>query len=219
MKKAIHILGRKQSMINQYIAELRDVEIQKDSLRFRRNLERIGEIFAYEISKTLEWEQTEVTTGLGIANCEVLQSYPVIATILRAGLPMHQGLLNYFDRAENAFISAYRKHHKNGRFEIKVEYSSSPSLDDKVLILGDPMLATGSSMVLAYKELIRKGKPKHTHIVAVLASIQGVEYLKRNVLNDDFTLWVGAVDTELTAQAYIVPGLGDAGDLAYGSKL
>jgi len=214
----IHILSQKQSLINQYIAEVRDVEIQKDSLRFRRNLERLGEIFAYEISKTLEWEQQEVITSLGVASAGVLRAQPVIATILRAGLPLHNGLLNYFDHAENAFISAYRKHHKDGRFDIQVEYSSSPALDDKVLILGDIMLATGSSMVLAYKELVRKGKPRHTHIVAILASIQGLEYLKKHILNDGFTVWLGAVDDELTARAYIVPGLGDAGDLAFGSK-
>jgi len=214
----IHILSQKQSLINQYIAEVRDVEIQKDSLRFRRNLERLGEIFAYEISKTLDWEQQEVITSLGVASAGVLRAQPVIATILRAGLPLHNGLLNYFDHAENAFISAYRKHHKDGRFDIQVEYSSSPALDNKVLILGDIMLATGSSMVLAYKELVRKGKPRHTHIVAILASIQGLEYLKKHILNDGFTVWLGAVDDELTARAYIVPGLGDAGDLAFGSK-
>lgn len=215
----IHILSEQHSLLNQYIAELRDVEIQRDSLRFRRNMERVGEIFAYEISKKLEWEEQDVLTSLGVARCEVLKNQPVIATILRAGLPLHQGLLNCFDRAENAFISAYRKHHKNGRFDIQIEYSSSPSLDDKILIMGDPMLATGSSMVLAYRELIRKGKPAHTHVVAVVASIQGIEYMKRHLLNDTFTLWLGAVDDELTAKAYIVPGLGDAGDLAFGSKL
>lgn len=215
----IHVLGHKHSLLNEYIAEVRDVEIQKDSLRFRRNMERLGEIFAYEISKTLAWEEQEVITSLGVARCERLVNQPVIATILRAGLPMHQGVLNYFDRAENAFVSAYRKHRKDGRFDIQIEYTSSPSLDNKVLILGDPMLATGLSMVLAYKELVRKGKPAHTHIISVVASIQGVEYLKRHLLNDDFTVWLGIVDDELTAKAYIVPGLGDAGDLAFGSKL
>jgi uracil phosphoribosyltransferase len=215
----IHVLGHKHSLLNEYIAEVRDVEIQKDSLRFRRNMERLGEIFAYEISKTLAWEEQEVITSLGVARCERLVNQPVIATILRAGLPMHQGVLNYFDRAENAFVSAYRKHRKDGRFDIQIEYTSCPSIDNKVLILGDPMLATGSSMVLAYKELVRKGKPLHTHIISVVASIQGVEYLKRHLLNDDFTVWLGTVDDELTAKAYIVPGLGDAGDLAYGSKL
>ncbi len=215
----IHILGNKRSILNQFIAELRDEDIQKDSLRFRRNMERVGEVFAYEISKTLEWESRDVTTTLGVAQCEVLKDQPVIATILRAGLPLHQGLLNYFDKAENAFISAFRKHRKDGRFDIQIEYSSSPSINEKVLIMGDPMLATGSSMVLAYKELANKGVPRHTHIVSVVASLEGVEYLKKHLLSDAFTLWLGAVDDELTARAYIVPGLGDAGDLAFGSKL
>lgn len=214
----IYILGKKSSLLNQYIAEVRDSEIQKDSMRFRRNLERIGEIFAYELSKKLVWEKREVITSLGVAECEFLKEQPVIATILRAGLPLHQGILNYFDKAENAFISAYRKHHKNGKFDIQIEYSSSPLLDDKTLIISDPMLATGSSMRLAYKELTQKGVPKHTHIVTVIASIQGLDYLKRNLLNSNFTIWAGAVDDELTAKAYIVPGLGDAGDLAFGNK-
>ncbi len=214
----IHVLGKKSSLLNQFISEVRDAEIQKDSMRFRRNLERIGEIFAYELSKKLEWEKKEVITSLGVAEGETLKEQPVIATILRAGLPLHQGILNYFDKAENAFISAYRKHHKNGRFDIQIEYSSSPDLEGKTLILSDPMLATGSSMRLAYKELTQKGVPAHTHIVTVLASLQGLEYLKRNLLNDKFTVWAGAVDDELTAKAYIVPGLGDAGDLAFGSK-
>ncbi len=215
----MHNLGKKGSLLNQYIAELRDVNIQKDSMRFRRNMERVGEIFAYEISKTLEWEEKEVITSLGSANCLVLKNQPVIATILRAGLPMHQGILRFFDQAENAFISAFRKHHKNGRFDIQVEYTSSPDITNKVLILSDPMLATGSSMVLSYKELIRKGIPRHTHFVSAVASVQGIEFLKKNIVREKYSLWVGAVDDELTAQAYIVPGLGDAGDLAFGSKL
>ncbi len=215
----IHILGNNSSLINQYIAEMRDVKVQRDSLRFRRNMERVGEIFAYEISKILEWEKREIITSLGVANCETIKSQPVIATILRAGLPLHQGLLNAFDKAENAFISAYRKHRKDGRFDIKVEYVSSPSLEDKVLIINDPMLATGASMVLSYKELCHKGQPKHTHIVSILASNQGVEYLRKNMPDENYTLWLGALDDELTAKAYIVPGLGDAGDLAFGSKL
>lgn len=215
----IHLLGKKHSLLNQYITEMRDVEIQKDSLRFRRNMERAGEIFAYEISKTLEWDTREVVTTLGVAQGEVLRQQPVIATILRAGLPLHQGILNYFDQAENAFISAYRKHHKDGRFDIQIEYSSSPDLNGKTLIMGDPMLATGASMVLSYRELIRKGIPAHTHIVSVVASVQGLEYLKKHLLNERFTVWLGALDDELTAKAYIVPGLGDAGDLAFGSKL
>ncbi|MBW6499006.1 MAG: uracil phosphoribosyltransferase [Bacteroidales bacterium] len=215
----IHYLGKTSSLLKHFIAEVRDVEIQKDSLRFRRNMERLGEIFAYEISKTLGWKQQEVITSLGSAQCEVLAEQPVIATILRAGLPLHQGILNFFDRAENAFISAYRKHHKNGRFDIQIEYISCPNLDGKDLVISDPMLATGASLVLTYKELLQKGKPRHTHIVAVLASAQGVEYIKKHLPTDDYTLWLGEVDDELTAKAYIVPGLGDAGDLAFGSKL
>ncbi len=215
----IHILENQESLLSQYIAEVRDVEIQKDSMRFRKNMERLGEIFAYEISKKLNWENKEVITPLGEAQCKVLKEQPVIATILRAGLPMHQGILNYFDRAENAFISAYRKHHKNGSFTIQIEYASCPPIDQKVLILSDPMLATGASMVLTYKELLLKGRPSHTHIVSILASAQGIDYVKKHLPSGSFTLWLGAVDDELTAKAYIVPGLGDAGDLAYGSKL
>jgi uracil phosphoribosyltransferase len=215
----IHILGNKSSLINQYIAEMRDIQIQQDSLRFRRNMERAGEIFAYEISKTLTWTTREVVTTLGEARCEVLENQPVIATILRAGLPLHQGLLNSYDRAENAFISAYRKHRKDGRFDIKVEYVSGPSLEGKTLIISDPMLATGASMVLSCKELMRKGEPYHIHIVAILASNQGVEFIQKNMSGDNYTIWLGALDDELTAKAYIVPGLGDAGDLAFGSKL
>ncbi len=215
----VHIFEKQDSLVSQYISEVRDVEIQKDSMRFRRNMERLGQIFAYEISKKLNWKETMVTTSLGEAHCKVMKEQPVIATILRAGLPMHQGMLGYFDSAENAFISAYRKHHKNGKFTIQIEYTSCPELDDKVLILNDPMLATGASMVLTYKELLEHGKPSHTHIVSILASVQGVEYVKKNLPAGSFTLWVGAVDDELTAKAYIVPGLGDAGDLAYGNKL
>ncbi|MFP4289308.1 MAG: uracil phosphoribosyltransferase [Bacteroidales bacterium] len=215
----VHIFEKQDSLVSQYISEVRDVEVQKDSMRFRRNMERLGQIFAYEISKKLQWKKTMVTTSLGEAQCKVIKEQPVIATILRAGLPMHQGMLGYFDSAENAFVSAYRKHHKNGKFTIQIEYTSCPELDDKVLILNDPMLATGSSMVLTYKELTENGKPAHTHLVSILASVQGVEYVKKNLPSGSFTLWVGAVDDELTAKAYIVPGLGDAGDLAYGNKL
>lgn len=215
----VRILGKENSLLTEYFAEIRDVEIQKDSLRFRRNIERISEIFAYEISKTLKYEAKEVTTSLGIAEVPTIKQQPVVASILRAGLPMHFGFLNFFDRAENAFISAYRKHHKDGRFEIKVEYSSSPDLNDKVLILLDPMLATGSSMYLTYKELLKNGKPSHTHIVSIIASLEGVEYMKKMTSSSDVTLWMGSVDDELTAQSYIVPGLGDAGDLAFGNKL
>ena len=213
-----NILGNYNSLISVFIAELRDIEIQKDSMRFRRNLERLGEIFAYEISKTLEYVENEVVTPLGIAPCKVLKTQPVIATILRAGLPVHQGLLNYFDKSENAFISAYRKHHKDTSFEIKIEYLSSPSLDDKVLIICDPMLATGQSMLLAYKALLKMGKPKHVHIIGLIASLEGLNYIKSH-FPDNTTFWLGAVDDELTVKSYIVPGLGDAGDLAYGKKI
>jgi len=215
----IHILGNQDSLLNQYIAEVRDVELQKDSMRFRKNMERLGEIFAYEISKQLQWEDKEVITPLGDSQCKVLKSQPVIATILRAGLPMHAGMLNFFDQAENAFISAYRKPHKNGSFTIQIEYASCPDLDNKILLLSDPMLATGASMVLTYKELLQKGKPRHTHIVSILASAEGVDYVKKHLPTGSFTMWLGAVDDELTAKAYIVPGLGDAGDLAFGNKL
>ena len=215
----VHILSQTSSIFNQYISEIRDVQIQKDPIRFRRNLERMGEIFAYEISKELEYEKTVTTTPLGEAEAMVLKEQPVISTILRAGLPLHTGILNIFDRAQNAFVSAYRKHHKDNTFDINIEYLSSPNLNDKILIVTDPMLATGSSMVLACKALLSKGMPKHIHIVSAIASRQGVDYLKLNMPIQNFTLWIGTVDEELTAQSYIVPGLGDAGDLAYGEKL
>jgi uracil phosphoribosyltransferase len=213
----VHNLSRSNSIINQFVRELRDVEVQKDRLRFRRNLERIGEIFAYEISKTMDYQMEEVTTPLGLSEVSVLTEQPIAGTILRAGLPLHQGILNYFDHADNAFISAYRKHHKDGSFDIKLEYISTPSLTNRVLILADPMLATGASIVMTYKALLEKGIPKHTHIVCALASLQGIEHVKSH-LPADVTIWAGAIDEELTAQAYIVPGLGDAGDLAFGIK-
>lgn len=214
----IYNLGQQNSILNDFVSEVRDAEIQKDSMRFRKNLERIGEIFAYEVSKKMDFETREFTTSLGVAEVPVLSQQPVIATILRAGLPFHQGILNFFDRAQNAFVSAYRRHHKSGKFDIQIEYSSSPSIEDKFLILSDPMLATGASMHLTYKQLLENGKPRHTHLVSIIASAQGIEYLKRHMTEDTYTLWVAAVDDELTAQSYIVPGLGDAGDLAYGSK-
>ncbi len=214
----IHILGNQNSLFNEFLSEIRNSDVQGDSLRFRRNLERIGEIFAYEISKTLRYEEQEITTPLGIANMSLPVSQPVLATILRAGLPLHQGLLNYFDKGENAFITAFRKYEKDGTFDIEIDYLSSPSIEGKTLILADPMLATGQSMVLAYEELLGKGKPAHTHIVSIIASRQGLEYLQQHLSPTDCTLWVGAIDEELTAQSYIVPGLGDAGDLAYGIK-
>ncbi len=211
-------LGLKKSILNQYIAEIRDREIQKDSSRFRKNLERIGEIFAWEISKTLQFEEKEIYTPLGTAHVPVLTEYPILIPVLRAGLPMHRGLLNVFDKSESAFISAYRKVEKNEKFIIHVDYVSTPVLSGKTIILADPMLATGSSVVAAYKQLIKNGKPKHLHIAIIIASTEGVEYLRKHLPGKNVTLWVGAIDTELTAQAYIVPGLGDAGDLAFGSK-
>ncbi len=215
----VYILGKHNSLLNQFLSELRDENIQQDRLRFRRNLERLGEIFAYELSKKLEYENKDITTSLGVANAPLLKEQPVLSTIFRAGLPLHQGMLNFFDEADNAFISAYRKYHKNKKFDIRIEYASSPDLSDRILVISDVMLATGASVVMAYKELLLKGKPKHTHIVAVLASAEGVEYIKKNLPSTKVTLWVGAVDDELTAQSYIVPGLGDAGDLAYGNKI
>jgi uracil phosphoribosyltransferase len=214
----VHNLSHNNSIINQYLSEIRDVEIQKDRMRFRKNLERMGEIFAYEMSKTMEYEIREVTTPLGTADVPVLKEQPIVGTILRAGMPLHQGILNFFDQADNAFISAYRKHHKDGTFDIKLEYVSSPILTDRILILCDPMLATGSSIVMTYKALLERGIPKHTHIVSALASMQGVNHVKSH-LSSNITIWSAAIDEELTAQAYIVPGLGDAGDLAYGTKI
>ncbi|MBT3208374.1 MAG: uracil phosphoribosyltransferase [Bacteroidetes bacterium] len=214
----IYILNENNSILNQFIAEIRDENIQKDKIRFRRNLERIGEIIAYEISKKLEFSEKLIQTSLGISNTPVLSEKLVLGTILRAGLPFHQGLLNYFDSAENAFVSAYRKYNKDGSFDIEVEYISSPNIEEKTLILADPMLATGLSMVLAYKSLLENGIPAHTHIVSIIASREGVEYLNKHLPTENITLWIIAIDDELTAKSYIVPGLGDAGDLAYGSK-
>jgi uracil phosphoribosyltransferase len=207
------------SVMNQFLAELRDENVQKDPLRFRRNMERIGEVMAYEMSRTFEYAQQEVTSPLGVAHMSLPKDQPVLATILRAGLPLHQGLLNYFDRADSAFISAYRKHRKGeDGFDIEVEYLSSPSIDDRVLVISDPMLATGRSMALVYKAMLRMGKPKAVHIVSVIASSEGVEFVKSH-LPPNTRIWVAAVDEEMTAQAYIVPGLGDAGDLAFGVKM
>ncbi len=214
----VHNLSLNNSIINQFVSEIRDVQIQKDRMRFRKNLERLGEIFAYEISKTLQYENKEVVTPLGIATVPVLSIHPIVGTILRAGLPLHYGLLNFFDQADNAFISAYRRHHKDGSFDIKLEYIGSPELNERELILCDPMLATGSSIVMTYKALLEKGTPRHTHIVCALASTLGIEHVKRN-LPSNVTIWSAAIDDELTAQSYIVPGLGDAGDLAFGSKM
>lgn len=215
----VNIIGERNSIFSTFISELRDVNIQTDSLRFRRNMERIGEVTAYEISKKLVYEKRNIETSLGVSEMELPSDEIVLATILRAGLPLHQGLLNYFDRAQNAFVSAFRKHHHNDTFDIQIEYLSSPPIENKVLILCDPMLASGRSMVLAWQALTeRMGKPKHTHIVAALASEEGVAYTRKH-LPANTTLWMGAVDPELNVKSYIVPGLGDAGDLAYGPKV
>jgi uracil phosphoribosyltransferase len=212
-------LGSHNSILNQFIAEIRDVYIQTDPLRFRKNIERIGEIFAYEISKRLDFITKEVATPLGVARVNVPESLPILATILRAGLPLHLGLLNFFDKSGNAFISAYRKYIDKKDFVIEFEYIASPSLEGKVVILSDPMLATGSSLEISYQALQQKGKPKHVHLVAIIASQAGVDYVMRNFPSENCTLWVGAIDKELDYKSYIVPGLGDAGDLAYGEKL
>lgn len=218
MTMKINNLSLQHSIFNQFMAEIRDVGVQGDRMRFRRNLERVGELMAYEISKVMAYRQTRVTTPLGVSDCPVLAEQPVLATILRAGLPLHQGLLNYFDQAENTFISAYRKHHDDDDdFDVEIEYLSSPALENKTVILCDPILATGSSMVLAYKALLERGVPRQIHVATVIASEQGVSFLRRH-MPADTTLWVGAVDSELTPRSYIVPGLGDAGDLAYGGK-
>ena len=205
------------SIYNDFLSELRDVEIQKDRMRFRRNLERLGEISAYEISKKLISSNKDIVTPLGTSSMNVINEELVLATILRAGLPLHQGLLNYFDKAENCFISAYRKHTSNEDFEVEIEYMSSPDLNNKTILLNDPMLASGRSMVLAYKALLERGSPGKIHVVSVIASADGVDFVKNN-LPDTTTIWVGGIDPEMTAESYIVPGLGDAGDLAYGSK-
>ena len=215
----VHVLAQKNSLMNLYIAELRDKNIQKDSMRFRRNMERIGEIFSYEISKQLDYKEKKITTPLGVSKMNLPDSKIVNATILRAGLPFHNGFLNYFDSAENAFISAHRKYHKDGSFTIQFEHLSSPDIEGKILILSDPMLASGASMEIAFKALLERGTPKHTHIVTIIASNQGVNYVKKHINMKNVTIWAGDVDDELTSKSYIVPGLGDAGDLAFGSKM
>ena len=210
-------LSKEHSLVSNWVAELRDVEIQKDRMRFRRNLERIGEVAAFEISKLLPYVEQEIQTPLGIAICEILQEQPILTTILRAGLALHQGLLSYFDKADNAFVSAYRKHDKDGSFEIMLEYLSCPEIDDRILIISDPMLATGSSLVKTIQYLKDEGRPKAIHVVTAIACTVGIEYLRREV--PEAIVWCGAIDDELTAKGYIVPGLGDAGDLAYGAKI
>lgn len=206
------------SLISQYMMELRNVDIQANPMRFRRNLERIGEIMAYEISRTLNYDTVEITTPLAKAQAQVISDPLVLGTIFRAGIPFHQGFLNYFDTAQNAFVSAYRKYKEKENFDVFIEYLASPRLDGKVLILADPMLATGASMELSYRALLTKGTPRHIHVASVIASQTAVDFVAKNFPADRTTLWVGAVDAEINAHSYIVPGLGDAGDLAYGIK-
>ena len=212
----MYILSDTPSIGNNFLAELRDAQIQQDSMRFRRNLERLGEIFAFEISKTLSYSETEFETPLGTALVPVISEQPVLATILRAGLPLHQGLLNYFDKADSAFIAAYRQHTKGDGFVIQKEYVTTPDLNDKIVIIADTMLATGRSIVMSCKELLDQYTIKQLHIVSIIASSEGVAYVKANL--PKARLWLGAIDEEMTTKAYIVPGLGDAGDLAYGTK-
>lgn len=206
------------SLISQYMTEMRDVNIQKDMLRFRRNLERVGEIMAYEISKTLDYRTVETLTPLDVAKTSVIDSQVVLATIFRAGVPFHQGFLNYFDNAQNAFVSAYRKYKEKENFDVCIEYLASPRLDGKTLILADPMLATGASMELSYRALLTKGNPAHIHVASVIASRQAVDYICEKFPAHRTTVWIGAIDEHINAHSYIVPGLGDAGDLAYGVK-
>ncbi|HRN55565.1 MAG TPA: uracil phosphoribosyltransferase [Agriterribacter sp.] len=209
-------LSAAYSLMSTWVSELRHTEIQTDRMRFRKNLERIGEVMAYEISKTLAWEEKEIPTPLGTSVCKVIKEQPVLATILRAGLPFHQGVLNFFDKADNAFVSAYRKHHRDGSFEISVEYVSCPDLENRVLIISDPMLATGASLVKTLQFLKAVGQPKEIHIVSAIACTIGIEFVRRE--DPGVKIWCGAIDDELTAKGYIVPGLGDAGDLSFGSK-
>ena len=213
----VHNLSKQHSLVSNWISELRNVDVQQDRMRFRRNLERIAEVIGYEISKGLETEDREITTPMGTATCKMLKEQPVLATILRAGLAMHNGLLNYFDRADNAFLSAYRKHHPDGSFEISLEYMSCPEIEGRIIIISDPMLATGSSLVKAIQYLKEEGEIKQLHIVCAIACSVGIEYVLR--AEPKAHIWCGDIDEELTAKGYIVPGLGDAGDLAYGAKM
>jgi len=215
----INNLERTDSVFNQYMAELRDAVIQQDRMRFRRNLERIGEVMAYEISKNFEYDDEEVTTPLGIKQIRTMHEQPVIATILRAGLPFHNGMLSMFDQADSAFIAAYRKYDKNEEdSEIRVEYFSSPDIEDRILILCDPLLATGESIVKTLNGLMEDMMPKEIHIAVAVASQDGLDYVERIMSRLPVTIWVGSIDEELTARAYVVPGIGDVGDLAYGEK-
>jgi uracil phosphoribosyltransferase len=214
----ITILSENNSIFNQFLSEIRDERIQRDSMRFRNNMERMGEIFAYEISKTLIYSPADVKTPLGISNMRLPQDTPVLAPLLRAGLPLHQGFLKIFDKAENAFISPYRNYDRDGTFDLQLGYLSSPDIDNKVVILIDALIATGSSIELAYKSLLSKGRPRYVHIVSTIASRDGLNYIRKHLPSRDISLWLGAVDDELTVRSFVVPGLGDAGDLAYGEK-
>lgn len=210
---------KRPSLVSVYMSELRDVHIQHDPLRFRTNLQRIGQIMAYEISRRLEYKEREVTTPLGTSLCHMPVDEPVLATIMRAGIPFHQGFLSFFDYAENAFVSAYRRYKEKGdSFDVLIEYLASPSIEDKTLIIADPMLATGASMELAYRALLSKGNPKSIHIASVIASQQAVDYITDVFPDERTTVWLGAIDEHINEHSYIVPGLGDAGDLAYGTK-
>lgn len=213
----VYRLFENNTILNQFVAEIRDVKVQKDRLRFRRNMERIGEIISYEISKNLDYQMTNVETPLGIAKSNLPKDRIVLTTILRAGLPLHNGLLSYFDRADNGFISAYRKHDKDGAFDISMKYVTCPDINDAVVVISDPMLATGASMKKAIEAILEYGTPRHIHVAVAIASSTGLSYLNRHFPNA--SIWVAAEDEELTAKSYIVPGLGDAGDLAFGSKL
>jgi uracil phosphoribosyltransferase len=211
-------LSEQHSLVSNWVSELRDITVQNDRMRFRRNLERIGEIAAYEISKILPYTEKIIDTSLGTHNSRVLLEQPVLATILRAGLPLHNGMLNYFDKADNAFVSAYRKHHRDGSFEISMEYMSCPDLNNRIVIISDPMLATGASLVKTVQYMKEEGSPAEIHIVVAIACTVGIEYVRREV-GDNVRIWCGDIDDELTAKGYIVPGLGDAGDLAFGQKM
>lgn len=211
-------LGEQNSILNRFIAQMRDRNVQKDSMRFRANLERVGAIFAYEISKRLHYSEKKVVTPLGIADVSTHDDQVVVATILRAGLPLHKGILDFFDDAQNAFVAAYRKYDKGDDFHINIEYVTAPDLNGKVLILADTMLATGASLELAYNRLLEDGTPSYTHLVCPVASVYAVEYLQKHLPGEGITLWMATQDEELTSHSYIVPGLGDAGDLAYGDK-
>lgn len=206
------------SLMSQLMLEMRDQSIQKDPMRFRANLRRAGQIMAYEISKTLDYAPTSVTTPLDVATCHAISSQVVLATIFRAGLPFHEGFLSYFDRAENAFVSAYRKYREKENFDVLIEYLASPRIDGKTLVICDPMLATGASMELSYRALLTKGEPAKVHVASVIASQQAIDYVKSTFPADKTTVWVGAIDDHINSHSYIVPGLGDAGDLAYGIK-